>query len=83
MAGKGLIWEKVLPPDQMKKATKAEAAAMKMTIHQELPEQVTTVLKKENLKIKLDKAVLTGLRDQRVGTLNKDGCISAPSGPGC
>ncbi len=53
------------------------------TIHQDLPEQVVEVLRKNNLKIKLDKLHAARLIDQRPGMLAKDGCISSPSGPSC
>lgn len=53
------------------------------TMHQELPNEVVEVMKKHDLKIKLDKANVSRMFDQVPGMIAKDGCISAPSGPGC
>ena len=53
------------------------------TIHQELPAEVIDVLRKNNLRLRLDKVIAQKLFDQRPGLVAKDGCISSPSGPGC
>jgi len=53
------------------------------TLHQELPPQVVEVMQKHDLKIKLDKTNVSRMFDQMHGMVAKDGCISAPSGPGC
>ncbi len=53
------------------------------TMHQEMPEEVVAVMKKHDLKIKLDKTNVNRMFDQMPGMIAKDGCISAPSGPGC
>jgi len=53
------------------------------TIYQEMPKEVVEVLRKHNLKIKLDKVVLSRLFDQMPGMVSTDGCWSSPSGPGC
>lgn len=57
--------------------------AMTATIHQDLPEQVIEVLRKHNLKIKLDKMIAAKLVDQLPGMVTDAGCISSPSGPSC
>lgn len=59
------------------------AISVTATIHQELPEQVIEVLRKNNLKLKLDKTILGNLVNQLPGMIARDGCISSPSGPGC
>jgi hypothetical protein len=62
---------------------KEPGVAFQATIHQDLPEPVIEVLRKNNLRIKLDKLVAGRLIDQRPGLVASDGCISSPSGPGC
>jgi len=70
-------------PDPFDKTITEPVIAMKATIHQELPVEVVEVLRKQNLKIKLDKTIANQLIDQRPGMVASDGCISSPSGPGC
>jgi hypothetical protein len=70
-------------PDPFEKTITEPVIEMKATIHQEFPPAVVEVLRKQNLKIQLDKAVANRLIDQRPGMLASDGCISSPSGPGC
>lgn len=57
--------------------------AVKATMHQEMPKEVVEVMKKHDLKIRLDQVNANQLFDQMPGMVAKDGCISAPSGPGC
>jgi hypothetical protein len=70
-------------PAPFEKSITEPVISVKATIHQELPEQVVDVLRKQNLKIKLDKAHANRLIDQRPGMVASDGCISSPSGPSC
>ena len=70
-------------PDPFEKTIVEPVIAVKATVHQELPVEVVEVLRKQNLKIKLDKTVSGRLFDQRSGMVASDGCISSPSGPGC
>lgn len=70
-------------PDPLDQAIEKPVIAIKATIHQELPEQVVTVLRDNNLKIRLDKLHAARLVSQIPGMVASDGCISSPSGPGC
>jgi hypothetical protein len=65
------------------KCVSKPSVGIKATLHQELPPQVIEVLEKNQLKIKLDKIHVNKLFDQIPGLVARDGCISAPSGPGC
>lgn len=57
--------------------------AVTATIHQELPEQVIEVLRKFDIKLKLDKMIATRPVNQLPGVVCSDECISSPSGLGC
>jgi len=57
--------------------------SVKATMHQEMPPEVVEVMQKHDLKIRLDKVNASNFFDQIPGMVAKDGCISAPSGPGC
>lgn len=70
-------------PAPFEKAITEPVITMKATIHQELPQPVVEVLRKQNLKIKLDRVALSRVVDQRPGTVASDGCMSAPGGPSC
>jgi hypothetical protein len=59
------------------------AILVSQTIYQNMPEEVVEVMKKNELKIRLDKVVANRLVDQMPGMVATDGCISAPSGPSC
>ena len=70
-------------PAPFEKTITEPCVTFKATIHQELPAQVDEVLRKNNLKIKLEKIHAQRLLDQRPGMVASDGCISSPSGPRC
>jgi hypothetical protein len=53
------------------------------TIHQELPKEIEDVMKRNELRICLDKVAASRLMDQQPGVAASDGCISSPSGPSC
>ncbi len=72
-------WRKLDDPECQATPT----VAVKATMHQEMPKEVIEVMKKHDLKIRLDKINANHLFDQMPGMIAKDGCISAPSGPGC
>jgi hypothetical protein len=60
-----------------------ERMILTATVRQEMPAQILEVMRKQNLRIKLDKVVAARLFDQQPGMVASDGCISAPSGPSC
>jgi hypothetical protein len=53
------------------------------TLYQEMPPELHEVMHKNNLRIRLDKVLVKRIFDQLPGMIARDGCISAPSGPGC
>jgi hypothetical protein len=63
--------------------TARPGVSVKATVQQEMPEQIAEVMKKQNLRIKLDKIAAGRLIDQGISVAAKDGCISSPSGPSC
>jgi hypothetical protein len=75
--------EEWLALDDPRCVTKPGVAETSRTMRQELPEDVVKVLRKHDLRIKLDRVVASRMFDQTPGMVSKDGCISAPSGPNC